>query len=53
MFEAMDYSGITFQLLTQYLSAGSTVQSGVCTMAVGWQSCTGKEGILLVGCVNG
>ena len=34
------------QLLTQYLSAGSRVWSGVCTMAGGWQSRTGGEGIL-------
>ena len=57
MFEAMDSSGNALQLFTQYISAVSRVQSGVCTMAVGWQSRTGREGILLlsisVGCANG
>ena len=56
MFKAMDSSGSAVQLFTQYLSSGSTVKSRVCTMAIGWQSRTGGEGILLsisVGCVNG
>ena len=55
MFKPMDSSSRPLQLFTQYLSSGSTVKSRVCTMAVGWQSRTGGEGILLsisVGCVN-
>ena len=59
MFEAMDSSGNALQLYTHTVSLSSqyTVWSGVCTMAVGWQSRTGGEGILLlsisVGCANG
>ena len=58
MFEAMDSSGNALQLYTHTVSLSSqyTVWSGVCTMAVGWQS-RGGEGILLlsisVGCANG
>ena len=38
LFEAMDSSDSALQLLMQYLSAGSRVWSGVCTMAGEWQS---------------
>ena len=38
MFEAMDSSGSALQLLVEYPSVGSRVQSGVFTMAGGWQS---------------